>query len=148
MEEKAVVSGGDDGGWTFLETLLVMAILLVLSGGIGFTGLRYLERARIVAARNDMAALTLALESYRIDTGRYPTDTQGLSALWRVPVQPPVPDNWLGPYVDRQGFLDSWGNPYLYREGGDFGYRLTSWGADGKPGGEGQDEDLFSSDER
>lgn len=108
----------DDYGWTFLETLIVLAILLVLSGGVSFAGLRYLERARVVAARNDISALSLAVESFRLDTGNYPAQNQGLTALWKNPVGHPVPDNWLGPYVDRAAFLDPWGIPYEYQEGG------------------------------
>lgn len=140
-------SGDAESGWTFLETLIVLAILLVLSGGVSFVGLRYLERAKVVATRNGIEALKLAVESYHLDTGSYPSQAQGLDSLWRPPKSPPTPTNWLGPYVDGGEFLDAWGNPYHYEEGGVFGFRILSYGADGVSGGEGADGDIGSSDE-
>lgn len=134
-------------GWTFLETLIVLAILLVLSGGVSFVGLRYLDRAKIVATRNGIESLKLAVESYHLDTGMYPSQAQGLDSLWKLPLSPPIPGNWLGPYVDGGTFLDAWGTPYLYQEGGALGFRILSYGADGISGGEGADSDIGSSDE-
>ena len=143
---KWIVRNPGDRGWTFLETLIVLAILLVLSGGVSFAGLRYLERAKVVSARNDVSALSLAVESYRLDTGDYPSDLQGLPALWKKPLQNPVPANWLGPYVDRAEFIDPWGNPYGYGAGGILGYQIISYGSDGVEGGSGTDEDITSGD--
>src|SRR5690606_25824688 len=99
----------------------------------------------IVAARQDIAALTQALKLYRLDNGRYPSTAQGLAALHERPAQPPEPRNWR-PYMDRLP-QDPWGNPYQYLQPGVRGeIDVFSLGADGRPGGEGTDADIGNWD--
>jgi general secretion pathway protein G len=141
----------DSRGWTLVETLVVVAIIMTLSGAVGTIGMQQLQKTRSVVARTQVAALASALHAYYFDTGRYPTTHQGLAALWRLPTSPPVPTRWRGPYVDRAPTEDPWGNPFHYQESlrGDLPFSLMSFGADGSPGGVGNaaDIDAWSWDE-
>ena len=95
------------------------------------------------AARTDLVALGAALETYRYDTGHYPTTTQGLAALVDTPAT--RPPNWRGPYVLRPIPRDPWGAPYVYRRDagtGNGAFFLASYGADRTPGGRGDSGDV------
>ena len=135
-----------NGGWTFMETLIVIAIVLILTSIVGFTGIQYLDRARTAAARSQIDSLSLALESYYIDCGRYPTEEQGLHALWEIPVIEPISPNWAGPYIYKKTPDDPWGNPYEYKNPGANGllFSIRSFGADGREGGEKKNADITS----
>ena len=76
-------------------------ILFILIGFAGFTYVRYVGRAREVAARNQVQIFSLALNAYYLDCGFYPTAEQGLESLWEKPVLEPVPAGWSGPYLDK-----------------------------------------------
>lgn len=111
---------------------------------------RVLERpdeARVIAAKNDVAAIVQALKLYRLDNGRYPTSEQGLTALVNRPTQVPLPPNWKpNGYLERLP-KDPWGNPYQYLSPGLRGeIDVFSFGADGAPGGTGVDADVGSWD--
>ena len=103
------------------------------------------DDARIIAAKQDIATLMQALKLYRLDNQRYPTNEQGLQALISKPSGGPAPPNWkAGGYLDRLN-KDPWGNPYEYRSPGSHGeVDVYSFGADGKPGGTGNDADIGS----
>jgi general secretion pathway protein G len=134
----------DDGGWTLAETIIVIAIILVLTGTVGLVSIRYLEQAKKAAAKIGMETIALALDAYYLDCGDYPSMEQGLIALIQKPWVEPVPDNWKGPYLIGAKPKDPWGNHYLYRipGGNGFNFELISYGADGRPGGAGNDEDI------
>lgn len=134
------------GGWTFVETIIVIAIVLILTSSVGFVAFRYVDRARVVAARSQIESYTMALHSYYLDTRVYPTPDQGLGALWEAPLLDPVPQNWDGPYVERAVADDPWGRAYEYRQPGPNGlpFGIQSLGADGMPGGDGADADIAS----
>lgn len=133
--------------WTFVETLIVMSIVMLLTSAVGVATIRYVERARVVAVRNQLQQYGLALESYAIDAGRYPTADQGLGALWEKPVVEPIPSDWDGPYINKPVDRDPWGGDYRYAVPGPNGlpFELTSYGADNAPGGDGNDEDISLS---
>lgn len=103
------------------------------------------DDARILAAKQDIATLMQALKLYRLDNQRYPTNEQGLQALVAKPSGGPAPPNWkAGGYLDRLN-KDPWGNPYQYQSPGSHGeVDVYSYGADGKPGGTGNDADIGS----
>lgn len=92
-----------------------MAIVFLLSGTVGFVGSEQIDRARHLAARQQIGVFRLALESYAIDTGRYPTTAQGLEALRTPPTLSPVPHTWHGPYLTGEIPQDPWGKHYEYR---------------------------------
>ena len=148
-KSKDGVSLSFDAGWTFMETLIVIAIVLILTSIVGFTGIQYLGRARQATARSQIDAFSLALQSYYIDNGRFPTEEQGLQALWERPTIEPLSPNWSGPYIHRRTPNDPWGNPYEYRVPGPHGlpFSIRSFGADGREGGEGNNADIVSWEE-
>ena len=133
-------------GWTFIETIIVLAITLTLSSTAGFVGFQYIAQARIVAARSQIETITLGLSGYIFDCGSFPSEEQGLEALWSSPSKPPVPESWNGPYLEKLIALDPWGNPYRYFQPGPHGlpYGLVSYGEDGREGGVGRAADIVS----
>lgn len=130
-------------GFTLIEVMVVIAILAILAALIVPNVMSRPDEARVVAAKQDIAALTQSLKLYRLDTKRYPTTEQGLQALVAKPSQAPVPENWKpGGYVEKLP-RDPWGKPYQYLNPGLHGeIDVFSYGADGVPGGEGFDADI------
>jgi general secretion pathway protein G len=133
-------------GFTFLEIMVALMILLILTGAAGFTYIRYVARARLVGARNQIETLAIALNGYYLDNGGYPSTDQGLKALWEKPILEPVPTQWGGPYLNKTVPKDPWGREYEYRTPGPGGlpFAIRSFGADGLEGGEGNDRDVVS----
>jgi len=133
-------------GFTFIEIMVAMIILLILIGAAGFGYIRYVARARVVAAKNQIEIFSVALTSYYLDCERYPSGDQGLAALWEKPVLEPVPAGWEGPYLTKLVPKDPWGKAYEYFTPGPHGlpFGIRSFGADGQLGGEGNDRDLES----
>lgn len=134
----------NEEGWTFMETLVVIAIVLILSSTVGYMTVRNIPRSRIAAATSQIDSFMAALESYYIDCGVYPTEEQGLASLWIKPENAPA--FWKGPYLLKKIPLDPWGNPYVYHLPGkhEFPYEIISYGEDGKEGGEGNAADITS----
>lgn len=130
-------------GFTLIEIMVVVVILGILAALIVPKIMSRPDEARIVAARQDIGALAQALKLYRLDNKRYPTTEQGLQALVSKPTQSPVPDGWKsGGYVEKLP-QDPWGHAYQYLNPGLHGeIDIFSYGADGAPGGEGQDADI------
>jgi general secretion pathway protein G len=122
-------------GFTLIELLLVLVILSVLAAVVvpKFTGRS--EQARVTAARTDIANLEVVLDAYEMDTGRFPSNQQGLQALVE---EPSDARDWRGPYIRRGVPTDPWGNAYVYKYPGDHNaesYDLYSYGPDGRSGG-------------
>lgn len=133
-------------GFTLLELLVVIAILGLLATVAGVTYFGRVETARQQKVAADFANLASALSLYRLDNGTLPTTAQGLAALHERPRLPPQPRRFKsGGYIAELP-LDPWGNAYLYlfpaRSAGKE-YDLYTQGADGEPGGEGQDADIY-----
>lgn len=135
-----------DSGWTFIESIVVIAIIVVLSGTVAFSASDYLERARVASARAQIEAMSIALRVYAMDTGGYPTQAQGLGALWERPVLVPVPRGWNGPYTDRPPGTDPWGEAFIYgrAEHQSVPFTIRSLGADRLPGGTGHAKDIVT----
>ncbi|MBI4938645.1 MAG: type II secretion system major pseudopilin GspG [Nitrosomonadales bacterium] len=134
-------------GFTLIEVMVVIVILGILAALVVPRVMSRPDEARIVAAKQDIASIAQALKLYRLDNLRYPTTEQGLGALFRKPSLPPEPPNWKGNgYLERLP-KDPWNNPYQYLQPGLHGeFDLSSLGADGAPGGEGNDADIGSWD--
>lgn len=132
-------------GFTLLEVMVVVVILGILAALVVPKIISRPDEARVLAAKQDIASLQQALKLYRLDSQRYPTTEQGLQALVNRPATAPVPGNWkTGGYVERLP-KDPWGNPYQYLYPGIRGeVDIFSFGADGAPGGEGNDADIGS----
>ena len=135
-----------DDGWTFIETIIGIAIVLLLSAGVGVVAVKNLEKAYVTAAKSQIGDFKLALEMYRQDCKRYPTNEQGLEALWEKPILSPVPSNWDGPYIDKKLPLDPWDSKYNYSVPGqnNLPFTIISYGADGVSGGLNLDMDIKS----
>jgi general secretion pathway protein G len=132
-------------GYTLIELLVVIIVIGLLAGLVAPQIIGRVSDARVAAAKAQLELFDVALESYRLDNGRFPTTEQGLAALRERPAQGPAPLSWRGPYLKKPVPLDPWGNAYVYRAPGTRnpgGYDLLSLGRDGKPGGTGEDADL------
>src|SRR3954454_17591305 len=86
--------GARSPGLTLIEIMVVIVILGILAALVVPRVLERPDEARVVAARNDIAAILQALKLYRLDNQRYPTTEQGLAALVAKPSQAPIPPNW------------------------------------------------------
>lgn len=127
-------------GFTLLELLVVVAIIGLLAAYVGPRYFGQIGKAETKAAQAQLDALGKALETYRLDVGRFPTSQQGLAALMTAP---PGTPRWGGPYLKKEVPLDPWGNPYRYKSPGDHGeFDILSYGRDGAPGGSGEDADI------
>jgi len=128
-------------GFTLLELLVVIAIIGLLAAYVGPRYFAQLGKSEVTTARAQIDALSKALDTYRLDTGRYPTTEQGLAALNAMPAGT---TKWNGPYLAKALPADPWGRAYVYRSPGAPGkdYEVMSYGKDGIPGGTGEDADL------
>ncbi len=127
-------------GFTLLELLVVMVIIGLLAGYVAPRYFGQIGKSEVKVARAQIDALGKAIDQYRLDTGRFPTQEAGLAALVAKPDNEP---KWAGPYLRRDVPLDPWGRPYVYRVPGQKGdYDLLSYGKDGRQGGTGEAEDI------
>lgn len=134
-------------GFTLIEVMVVIVILGILSALVVPNVLHKAADARVAAAKSDLAAIGQALDMYKLDNSTYPTTDQGLEALVSKPSGSPEPRNW-----NPNGYLkklpeDPWRRQYLYispAQGAP--YEIRTLGADGREGGEGEDQDLSSLD--
>ena len=130
-------------GFTLVEILVVITIIGLIMGLVGPRVLNYLTESKAKTAKIQIESFASALDLYFLDTGRYPTGSEGLAALVR---RPGNIQSWNGPYL-KGGVVpaDPWGNPYLYRSPGQHGaYDIISYGADGTEGGTGAGADITS----
>jgi general secretion pathway protein G len=125
---------GPELGFTLVELLVVLAILGLLAAIATPQVIKYLGRAKAETAKIEIKNLSVGLDLFLLDVGRYPTEQEGLRALVE---QPPGLTAWRGPYVKRAGVpVDPWGQPYVYRSPGKAGdYDLYTAGEEGGPGG-------------
>jgi general secretion pathway protein G len=132
-------------GFTLIELMVVVLILGVLAAVIVPNVIGSADVAKAGAAKQDVAALMQALKLYRLDNGRYPSSDQGLAALTAKPTTEPLPNNYkTGGYIERLP-KDPWGNAYVFANPGVHGeIDVMSFGADGKPGGEGPAADVHN----
>ena len=128
-------------GFTLIELMVVLVIIGVLGALIVPNLIDRADDARVTAARTDVNNLVQALKLYKLDNQRDPSAEQGLEALVAKPTAGAVPPNWK-PYVDTLP-ADPGGRQYQYLNPGVKGdIDVFSFGADGQPGGEGNDADI------
>lgn len=127
-------------GFTLLELLVVVTIIGLLAAYVGPKYFSQLGRSEQGVAKAQVEAFARALDTYRLEVGRYPTTEEGLNALLSKPAGAA---RWNGPYLQKAVPDDPWGHPYLYRSPGVSGdFEITSYGKDGQPGGTGDAADI------
>lgn len=133
--------GRSVAGFTLLELLVVILIIGLLTGIVAPRFLGQIGRSETTAARAQLDAFDKAIQAYRVDTGRFPSTSQGLRVLVAQPADEP---RWRGPYMQSDIPMDPWGSPYQYRNPGTNGrdYDLLSYGRDRAAGGTGDDADI------
>jgi len=134
-------------GFTLIEIIVVIVVIAVLATLVAPNVFRHVDAARDTTARSQVEMLGAALDSYRLDMGRYPSTQEGLDALLRAPAGADAA-RWKGPYLRKNTIpVDPWTHPYRYTSPGQVnptGYDLLSYGADGQPGGTGDNADVTS----
>ena len=134
---------GNHRGFTLIELMVVVIILGILALYIGPKIMGEPEKAKRVKAKMDIATLETALKMYKLDNGVYPSTEQGLQSLVEMPETGVVPKNWRkGGYVEKNRIpKDPWGNEFVYISPGVHGdFDLISYGLDGVPGGESEED--------
>lgn len=131
-------------GFTLIEMLVVLVIIGLLAGLVGPKLFTKVDSSKVQTAQTQVKMLKGALETLRLDIGRFPTESEGLALLNTAPADEKVRGRWRGPYLDEELPRDPWGNPYQYSIPGanNQPFALYSLGADGKRGGEGFDADV------
>ncbi len=127
-------------GFTLLELLVVIVIIGLLASYVGPKYFAQIGKSEITVAKSQIDALAKALDTFRLDVGRYPTQEEGLAAIM---VRPESVTGWNGPYLKGEIPLDPWKHPYLYAfpvGKGDF--QIKSLGKDGRPGGADENADI------
>ena len=134
-----------ESGFTLVEMLVVIAIIGLVMGLVGPRVLNYLGEAKVKAAKLQIESFGSALDLFYLDVGRYPSASEGLTALVERPGNAPV---WNGPYLKNAAVpADPWGHVYLYRVPGEKGpYQIVSLGSDGQEGGTGTAADIVSGE--
>ena len=129
-------------GFTLIELLVVLVILTLLAGLVGPKVLDQLGGAKVKTARVQIGEIEQSLDLFKLDVGRYPNDAEGLRGLVERPATAP---GWNGPYLKKGLPVDPWGGAYLYKNPGRHGSPdVFSLGADGKPGGDGDNADIYN----
>jgi len=134
----------DQRGFTLVEMLVVITIIGLIMSLVGPRVLNYLGESKVKAARIQIQSFSSALDLFFLDAGRYPSTSEGLTAL----VKPAAGlTAWNGPYL-KGGAVpnDPWGKAYIYRSPGERApYEIVSYGADGQEGGTGTAADISTA---
>lgn len=134
---------GNQRGFTLIELVVVVVIIGLLAAFVAPQFIKQEEKATAKATKAQIELLGTALDTFRLDVGRYPTSQEGLQALNQ---RPGGVERWDGPYLKKDVPNDPWGSPYVYKSPGEGGrpYDIVSYGSDKAPGGEGTAADVTS----
>ena len=147
LKRKSKKDGTRLRGFSFIEVMVVIIILGLLSSIVGVYLFDSAENAKADATKTQIRGLETALDLYRLHNSRYPSSEQGLKALLERPEVGMIPKNWNGPYLRGNNLPeDSWESPFRYISGNGNEYEIISLGADGIDGGLDLDADISSSD--
>ena len=130
--------------FTLVELLVVIVIISMLAAFVAPNVIRHVGKAKVDLAKPRMAIIEDSVSRFYMDSGRYPTDSEGLEALL---VDPGNTTGWNGPYIKQSQLLDPWGNPYIYVAEGTVNpgsFDLVCLGADGQEGGDGEYADIYN----
>ena len=133
--------------FTMIEIMAVIVIIGILAGIVAVSVVGKIDQARVTATMASLKMLHNAVIQFKLDTGRYPTEEEGLQALIE---QPTDVTGWnTGGYLETTSLpKDAWGNDFVYQLFPESGkpFVIISYGANGEEGGEGYDTDLYSTD--
>jgi len=131
-------------GWTFVETLIVIGIILILTSAVGFMAFKYIDSAKQATAKSQIETFALAVSAYEMDCKVYPDPQTGLAALW---TKPAGADGWNGPYIAKAVPKDPWGHDYELKIPGPNGlpFEIISLGPTGQEGGSGPNAVISSA---
>jgi general secretion pathway protein G len=130
-------------GFTLLEMLVVLVIIGLIAGLVGPQLMGRVDTSKVTTADTQVRMLKSALDTMRLDIGRYPTREEGLNLLVEPPRDERIAPHWQGPYLSESTVpLDPWGNPYQYTPSTGTLIYLYSFGSDGEAGGEGINADV------
>jgi general secretion pathway protein G len=133
----------ESNGFTLIELLIVMVIIGLLAAFVVPKFIGRIGESKQITTKAQIELLSTALEMYKLDTGKYPPQGEGLKALINKSGEV---NNWKGPYL-RKNIIpkDPWGAEYVYKHPGEHGdYDILSYGADGNEGGTDEDADVVS----
>lgn len=131
-------------GFTLLEMIVVLVIIGLIMGLVGPRLFSQADKAKVQTAQTQVRMLRGALETMRLDIGRFPSQQEGLQLLSQRPADEKLGQRWQGPYLEDGVPDDPWGNAYQYapQPSGDHAFVLYSFGADGQRGGADHDADI------
>ena len=152
FKRKAVLRQAQDkrvsvsNGFSLVELMVVIFIIGLLATVVLINVLPSQEKAMRVKAQGDIATLAQAMEMYRLDNLTYPGAADGLASLRTPPANLALPQNYRSGGYIKDLPSDPWGRPYQFASPGQAGrpFEIFSLGADGKPGGEGNDADIYA----
>ena len=126
--------------FTIIELMVVITIIGILASLVAPKFMGKLETAKVKTTKAQLEMFSTALDSFNLDTGRYPTQSEGLKVLW---TKTKDIRGYDGPYLPKPVDADAWGNAYVYKvTSNDHSFDILSYGKDGKEGGDGKDSDI------
>lgn len=131
-------------GFSLLEMLVVLVIIGLIASLVGPRLFSRVDTSKVQVAETQTRLLRGAVETFRLEVGRIPTIDEGLAVLYTPPLDERAKARWRGPYLDESVPADPWGKAYQYSIPGSDGlpFAIYSFGADGEPGGEGNNADI------
>ncbi|GAB4164507.1 MAG: GspG family T2SS major pseudopilin variant XcpT [Planctomycetota bacterium] len=131
-------------GFSLIELMVVVTIIAILAVVVVSQFGGYSDKAKVATAKGQISQYASSLEMYKLDTGRYPSSSEGLKVLEE---KPSGVERWRGPYAEVLD--DPWGNPYEYTyDPSTKRFDIISYGADGAPGGTDFDADIKFSEKK
>ena len=134
-------------GFTMVELMAVLIILGLLATVLVRNFMGQTDKARVTTTKVNLRLLHSAMTQFKMDTGQFPTEEDGLIAL----IEPlsDLTNYQPGGYLETTEVPnDGWGHEFVYQLWPESGkpFVIISYGADGEEGGEGYDADLHSTD--
>ena len=134
----------EEDGFTLVELMVVIVIIGLLATVVIINVLPSQDKAMVTKAKADISTLSQAMEMYRLDNLSYPGGGEGLQALVSQPATAQAGRYRPGGYVKSLP-NDPWGRPYQLAVPGKNGpFDIYSLGADGAPGGTGENADIYA----